>query len=122
MSIQLDANGNYQKCCVEPLINQWKRSTDFLVINPAFSRNKNKYIYAAATLGSRQTLPHFPFDTVVKLNFLNQSVHTWSVGHQRFISEPIFIPKGQGDEEDDGYLLVAEVSNVLIIYLINKTA
>ena len=47
---------------------------------------------------------------------------TWSIGHQRFISEPIFIPKGQGDEEDDGYLLVAEVSNVLIIYLINKTA
>ena len=106
----------------EPFYYQWKRSTDFLVINPAFSRNKNKYIYAAATLGSRQTLPHFPFDTVVKLNFLNQSIHTWSVGHQRFISEPIFIPKGQGDEKDDGYLLVAEVSNVLIIYLINKTA
>ena len=76
MFIQLDADRNYQKCCVEPLINQWKRSTDFLVINPALSRNKNKYIYAAATLGSRQTLPHFPFDTVVKLNVLNQSIHT----------------------------------------------
>ena len=94
--IQFDADGNYQKCCVEPLINQWKRSTDFLVINPAFSRNKNKYIYAAAALGSRQTLPHFPFDTVVKLNFLNQYVHTWSVGHQRFISEPILFLKAKG--------------------------
>ena len=56
----------------------------------------------------------------MKLNVLNQFVPTWSVGHRRFISEPIFIPKG--DEEDDGYLLVVEVNNVLIIYLINKTA
>ena len=117
MFIQLDADRNYQKCCVEPLINQWKRSTDFPVINPVFLGNKNKYIYAATSSGSRQTLPHFPFDTVVKLNVLNQSVHTWSVGRRRFIGEPIFIPKG--DEEDDGYLLVVEVSNILIIYLIN---
>lgn len=117
VSIQLDADGNCQKSCVEPLINKWKRTTDFPVINPAFSGNKNKYIYAATSSGYRQTLPHFPFDTVVKLNVLNQSVHTWSVGRRRFIGEPIFIPKG--DEEDDGYLLVVEVSNVLIIYLIN---
>ena len=56
----------------------------------------------------------------MKINELNQFVHTWSAGSKKFIGEPIFIPKG--DEEDDGYLLVVEVSNVLIIYLINKTA
>ena len=120
VSIKLDAEANFQKCYVGPLINQWKRSTDFLVINPTFSGNKNKYIYAATSSGSHQTLPHFPFDTVVKLNVLNQSIHTWSVGRRRFIGEPIFIPKG--DEEEGGYLLVVEVRNVLIIYLINNTA
>ena len=36
-----------------------KRSIEFPVIKPAFSGNKNKYNYP----GSRQTLPHFPFDT-----------------------------------------------------------
>ncbi|GMY23290.1 carotenoid cleavage dioxygenase 7, chloroplastic [Fagus crenata] len=105
VSIQLDGEGNCQKCCVEPF-NQWKRSSDFPAINPKFSGKKNKYIYAGTSSGSRQTLPHFPFDTVVKLNVLNQSVHTWSVGRRRFIGEPIFVPKG--NEEDDGYLLVVE--------------
>ena len=75
--IQFDADGNYQKCCVEPLINPWKRSIDFPVMQPAFSpkKKKKKNIYAATSSGSRQTFPHFPFDTIVKLNVLNQFVH-----------------------------------------------
>ena len=81
-------------------------------------QEKKKSIYAATSSGSRQTFPHFPFDTVVKLNVLNQFVHTLSASRQIFIGEPIFIPKG--DEEEGGYLLVVEVSNVLIIYFINK--
>ena len=28
------------------------------------------------------------------------SAHTWSVGCRRFVGEPIFVPKG--DDEDDG--------------------
>ena len=56
----------------------------------------------------------------MKLNVLNQFVHTWSASRQKFIGEPIFIPKG--DEEEGGYFLVVELSNVLIIYLINNTA
>ena len=104
----------------EPFYYQWKRSIDFTVIKPAFSTKKKKSIYAATSSGSRQTFPHFPFDTVVKLNVLNQFVHTWSASRQKFIGDPIFIPKG--DEEEGGYLLVVEVRNVLIIYLINNTA
>ena len=56
----------------------------------------------------------------MKLNVLNQFVHTWFASRQKFIGEPIFIPKG--DEEEGGYFLVVELSNVLIIYLINNTA
>jgi 9-cis-beta-carotene 9',10'-cleaving dioxygenase len=90
-------------------LNQWSKPADFPVINPDFSGNKNKYVYAASSSGSRQTLPHFPFDMVVKLNLLDKSIHTWTVGARRFIGEPIFVPKGR--EEDDGYLLVVEVRN-----------
>lgn len=111
MSISLDVDGNCQKCSVEPL-NQWKKSSDFPIINPTYSGQKTTCIYAATSLGTRRALPHFPFDTVVKLNVLTKSVQTWSVGTRKFIGEPIFVPKGV--EEDDGYLLVIEVRNQLI--------
>ncbi|WRX09617.1 Carotenoid oxygenase - like 2 [Theobroma cacao] len=105
VSINLDADGNCQNCCVENL-NQWNKPSDFPVINPDFSGNKNEYIYAATSSGSRQTLPHFPFDMVLKLNLTTKSTFTWSAGARRFIGEPIFVPKGT--EEDDGYILVVE--------------
>ena len=107
VSIKLDSDYSSQECNVKPL-QKWKKSADFPAINPAFSGKKNKYLYAATTLGSRKTLPSFPFDTVVKLDLVSDSVQTWTVGSRRFIGEPIFVPKG--DAEDDGYLLVVEVS------------
>lgn len=94
---------------MEPL-NQWNKSADFPVINPAFSGTKNTYVYAAASSGSRPALPHFPFDMVAKLDVLNKSVCTWTAGSRRFIGEPVFVSKGA--EEDDGYLLVVEVNLV----------
>ncbi|CAK7347820.1 unnamed protein product [Dovyalis caffra] len=105
VSINLNADGTCQRCNVEPL-NQWSKAADFPIINPEFSGNKNRYIYVAGSSGSRQTLSHFPFDMVVKLDLLDNSVHTWTVGARRFVGEPIFVP--QGSEEDDGYLLVVE--------------
>lgn len=107
VSINLDANGTSKNCSVEPL-NQWNKPSDFPSINPSSSGTKNTYMYAAAASGSRSTLPHFPFDTIVKVNVPNKSTHRWSTGTRRFIGEPIFVPKGI--EEDDGYLLVVEVS------------
>lgn len=107
VSIKLDSDYNCQECNVKPM-EKWKKSSDFPIINPSFSGKKNRYLYAATTLGSRKTLPSFPFDTVVKLDLVNDSVQTWTVGSRRFIGEPIFVPKG--DDEDDGYLLVVEVS------------
>ncbi|CAL5331342.1 unnamed protein product [Camellia sinensis] len=107
VSINLDADGECQECSVKPL-NEWNKASDFPVINQDYSGAKNTYIYAATTSGSRQALPHFPFDTVLKLNTLNKSIHTWSVGSRRFIGEPIFVPKGNQEEEDDGYILVVE--------------
>ncbi|KAK6918624.1 Carotenoid oxygenase [Dillenia turbinata] len=105
VSISLDSTGDSSNCSVKSL-KQWNKATDFPVINPKFSGSKHTYAYAATCLGSRQTLPHFPFDTVVKVNAMSKSAKTWSVGSRRFIGEPIFVPKGA--EEDDGYLLVVE--------------
>ncbi|KAI3504299.1 hypothetical protein L1887_32868 [Cichorium endivia] len=106
VSINLDANGKCEKCCVDPLNDQWNQATDFAVINQDFGGRKNTYLYAAATSGVRQDLPHFPFDTVVKFNNLKNSTQTWSVDSRKFIGEPMFVSKGS--EEDDGYILVVE--------------
>ncbi|XP_065864301.1 carotenoid cleavage dioxygenase 7, chloroplastic [Euphorbia lathyris] len=105
ISIKLDGDGSCQKCIVEPL-NQWTKPADFPIINPEFSGDENTYVYAATSTGNRRTLPHFPFDTVVKMNLSNMSTQTWSVGARRFIGEPIFVSKH--GQEDDGYLLVVE--------------
>lgn len=110
VNISLDENGGCQNCSVDDL-NQWNKASDFPVINQELSGTRNSYVYAATSSGSRRSLPHFPFDTVVKLNTADKSTQTWSTSRRRFIGEPVFIPKGGGgDEEDDGYLLVVEVS------------
>ncbi|CAA2954237.1 carotenoid cleavage dioxygenase 7, chloroplastic [Olea europaea subsp. europaea] len=106
VSINLEQNGNYQKCCVNYL-NQWNKAIDFPATNQDFCGRKNTYVYAATTSGLRQALPNFPFDTIVKLTTNYNTLHsTWSTRRRRFIGEPIFIPKG--GEEDDGYLLEVE--------------
>ncbi|PKI56630.1 hypothetical protein CRG98_023013 [Punica granatum] len=108
VSINLDAYGNCEKCGVEPL-GSWRKSSDFPVINPAFSSVRNRYIYAGTSSGCRRTLPHFPFDSVVKIDTLTKYKRTWSAGNRRFIGEPIFVPKETaGEGEDEGYILVVE--------------
>lgn len=104
------------KCRVEPL-NSWRKSSDFPAINPAFSGARNRYTYAGTSSGSRRMLPHFPFDSVVKLDVSGSAARTWSAGRRRFIGEPIFVPKETGGvgggEEDEGYILVVEVSTMM---------
>lgn len=119
----MDSNGDTKSCSVETL-NKWSKASDFPIINPLFSGKKNRYIYAATTSGSRKNLPHFPFDTVVKLNVVTKSTTTWSAGSRCFIGEPIFVPKTtvqshhDQQQEDDGYLLVVEVR---ILYMAQST-
>lgn len=107
MKIDIDSSGNIRCCSITDLSEQWNRPADFPAINPDFSNRKNTFVYAAATSGSRRFLPHFPFDSVVKLNTSDGSVSTWSTTSRSFIGEPIFIQRGV--KEDDGYVLVVEV-------------
>lgn len=109
ISIKISPTGACEKCSIEPL-STWTKPADFPVINQGYSGSKSKYIYAATSSGYRQALPDFPFDTVLKVNTEDKSTKTWFSGRRRFIGEPIFIPKTE-DTEDDGYLIVVEVSN-----------
>jgi len=111
VSMTLDSTGNCNSCDVEPL-NGWNKPSDFPVINSSWSGKKNKYMYSAASSGTRSELPHFPFDMVVKFDLDSNLVRTWSTGARRFVGEPMFVPKNsveEGEEEDDGYIVVVEV-------------
>ncbi|CAE6050383.1 unnamed protein product [Arabidopsis arenosa] len=110
VSMTLDSFGDCKSCDVEPL-NGWNKPSDFPVINSSWSGKKNKYMYSAASSGTRGELPHFPFDMVVKFDLDSNLVRTWSTGARRFVGEPMFVPKNsdeEGEEEDDGYILVVE--------------
>lgn len=106
----MDADGNCRHCSVRDASDTWSKPADFPAINPAFSGSRNQYVYAGTTSGSRRFLPHFPFDSVAKVNFSDGSVATWSAGRRRFVGEPMFVPRrGSAVGEDDGYIVVVEV-------------
>ncbi|KAL6651164.1 hypothetical protein ACP70R_010089 [Stipagrostis hirtigluma subsp. patula] len=104
VSIDLDKTGACRGCSVRR--NQWTRPADFPVINPNFANRRNRFIYAGAASGGRRFLPHFPFDSVVKIDANDGSARSWSTEGRKFVGEPVFIPTGV--KEDDGYILLVE--------------
>lgn len=101
----------------------WNRPADFPTINQIFSGRRNKYVYAGTTIGNprRPFLPHFPFDSVIKLDLSDRSMVSWSVGDDRgFVGEPVFIPRHKSIEEDDGYIVAIEVTKLHMLNLYSK--
>ncbi|EPS58037.1 carotenoid cleavage dioxygenase 7 [Genlisea aurea] len=112
VQVTIDLEGGFNACRCVVNDDQWTKPADFPIINPDFSGVKSRFIYAATSSGSRPALPHFPFDTVVKLDAADDSASCWSTVPRRYIGEPIFIPRRNGGreegEEDDGYILAVE--------------
>ncbi|PKA64156.1 Carotenoid cleavage dioxygenase 7, chloroplastic [Apostasia shenzhenica] len=112
ISIELDAKGRCGSCSVGNSSSKWSWPADFPAINQAFSGQKSSFLYAGTASGKRSFLPHFPYDTVVKMNCSDGAVASWWAGGRKFIGEPVFVPKVAGKEEDDGYLLVYDVAKL----------
>ncbi|XP_020587311.1 carotenoid cleavage dioxygenase 7, chloroplastic [Phalaenopsis equestris] len=108
ISIHLDASGECRSCTIANSSSKWSWPADFPAINGAFAGQRNKFMYAGTASGTRRFLPHFPFDSVVKINCFDGTVSSWCAGRRMFIGEPIFIPKVGAVEEDDGYILTVE--------------
>uniref|UniRef100_A0A803KYM8 Carotenoid cleavage dioxygenase 7 n=1 Tax=Chenopodium quinoa TaxID=63459 RepID=A0A803KYM8_CHEQI len=107
VTIKLDKNRKHRECSITRLNNRAK-SSDFPMINPEYCGYKHRFVYTAASCGSHQTLSHFPFETILKLDKLTKKVCTWAPGIRRFVGEPMFVNKGSFGDEDNGYLLVVE--------------
>ncbi|XP_062184472.1 carotenoid cleavage dioxygenase 7, chloroplastic-like [Phragmites australis] len=106
VSMDLDKKGACRGCSVRRLSDQCNKPADFPTINPNFANRRNRFVYSGAASGSRRFLPHFPFDSVVKVDVSDGSARWWSTVGRTFIGEPVFIPTG--GREDDGYVLLVE--------------
>ncbi|KAK8944361.1 hypothetical protein KSP39_PZI008362 [Platanthera zijinensis] len=114
ISIMLNANG---VCCWSSVVNSsssWNEPTDFPIINPSNSGQRNKFLYASTTSGIRRLLPYFPFDSVIKLDCFDGVVKSWWSGSRRFVGEPMFVSKRTGDDDEDGYIIVVEVKQYAV--------
>lgn len=107
VSIDLDKRGTCRGCSVSRLSDQWTRPADFPAINPNFANRRSRFIYTGGASGSRRFLPHFPFDSVVKVDTADGSARLWCTEGRKFVGEPVFVPTG--GREDDGYVLLVEV-------------
>ncbi|KAG9452202.1 hypothetical protein H6P81_005106 [Aristolochia fimbriata] len=106
VTVEMNEKKDSGHCSIEPLSTQWNRSGELPTINPRFSGTRNKYMYFCTSSGYRSSLPHFPFDSISKIDVEKGSVAIWCAEHRRYVGEAFFIPRG--DEEDDGYLLLVE--------------
>ncbi|KAK8964219.1 hypothetical protein KSP40_PGU000802 [Platanthera guangdongensis] len=113
ISIKLDQSGVCRFCGAANSSSGWSWPADFPTINGTLAGQRNEFMYAGTASGTRRFLPHFPFDSVVKLNCIDGTVASWCAGKRKFIGEPIFVARGEGGGEDDGYILVVE-------YLVSK--
>ncbi|KAL9234360.1 hypothetical protein vseg_009240 [Gypsophila vaccaria] len=104
--IKIQRENDHPRFSIQNL-NNWNKSSDFPITNPQYSGQKHRYVYAATCSGSRHTLLHFPFDTIVKHDTLNKLSYTWFSGSRKFVGEPMFVSRDRFSE-NDGYLLVIE--------------
>jgi len=63
---------------------------------------KCNFVYG---LGASREEGWFPFRSVVKIDTENKSVHNWDAGDDKIVSEPMFLAKENGSNEDDGFVV-----------------
>jgi all-trans-8'-apo-beta-carotenal 15,15'-oxygenase len=83
------------------VLNQ--RSCEFPVLHPAYVGQENRYLYMGAT----HDMPlNAPLQAVLKIDHVTGEQQLWSAAPHGFVGEPIFVPRPNGEGEDDGWLLV----------------
>jgi all-trans-8'-apo-beta-carotenal 15,15'-oxygenase len=88
----------------------WKReriidiSCEFGRISPDYETKTYAFSYIAAH-SSLEACTSCLWDTLGKVSMTSRSCRRYSLGREQIPSEPIFVPRKDGNGEDDGYLL-----------------
>ena len=79
-----------------------QKNLSFTSVNPKLTGKKHRFIFGAVSHDEEAG----PAGGVVKIdNEKNGEVDEWLLGPSEFCSEPVFVPKEESVDEDDGYLL-----------------
>jgi all-trans-8'-apo-beta-carotenal 15,15'-oxygenase len=97
--INLDINLSEQKVQSQ-LIDQ--RACEFPVVHPNHVGKPYRYLYAAA---AHNPTGNAPLQAIIKLDVASEKREIWSAAPRGFTGEPIFIPRPNSQQEDDGWVV-----------------
>ncbi|MCT0212374.1 carotenoid oxygenase family protein [Synechococcus sp. CS-1324] len=80
-----------------------ERCCEFATVNPARVGLRARYAWMAVT---EQESGNAPLQAIEKLDLESGERLLWSAAPRGFVSEPVMVPRAEGSEEDDGWLLV----------------
>ncbi|MTJ11870.1 Apocarotenoid-15,15'-oxygenase [Anabaena sp. UHCC 0187] len=78
------------------------RACEFPTIHPNNVGKAYRYVYAAA---AHHATVNAPLQAIFKLDFKSGKKQLWSAAPRGFVGEPIFVPKVNSQQEDDGWLI-----------------
>ncbi|MDY7016532.1 MAG: carotenoid oxygenase family protein, partial [Cyanobacteriota bacterium] len=78
------------------------RSCEFPTLHPQNMGQPYRYLFVGAT---HHPTGNAPLQGILKLDLASGDRQFWSAAPRGFLSEPIFVPKPEGGDEDEGWLL-----------------
>jgi all-trans-8'-apo-beta-carotenal 15,15'-oxygenase len=78
------------------------RACEFPTINPNNAARKYRYLYIGAA--DNQT-GNAPLQAILKIDLESEDRQLWSAAPRGFVGEPIFVPRPNSQQEDDGWLI-----------------
>ena len=79
------------------------RSCEFPHLNPKNVGRSYRYLYIGTT---HNDTGNAPFQAILKIDQKTGEKQVWSAATRGFVGEPVFVPRPNSTEEDDGWVLV----------------
>jgi len=79
-----------------------ERCCEFPYVHPNYVGRPYHYLFMGA---AQKQNGNAPLQTILKLDVTTGEKQFWSAGPQGFVSEPIFVPRPDTNQEDDGWVL-----------------
>lgn len=101
-----------------------RRSVDFPYIHPEYIGKPHRWVFVGAV---HQPEGNAPLQGILKIDPETGEQELWSAAPKGFIGEPVFVPRPNGTQEDDGWVLALvydaerDRSDVVIIEGTNMT-
>ncbi|NES99509.1 MAG: hypothetical protein F6K61_02855 [Sphaerospermopsis sp. SIO1G1] len=79
-----------------------QRACEFPVIHPNYVGKPYRYFYSSAAHNSKGNAP---FQAIWKVDLESDKKQVWSAAPRGFVGEPIFIPRENSLQEDEGWII-----------------